>query len=98
MLFYNGKTHKLSNVYWHIPLNEKGKEEYLKPWSFTSDDGRFEMEFQPILDRAACINALVLKSDQHQVFGTYEGTVQCEGRPFKIAGLRGAAEVVRNRY
>jgi hypothetical protein len=63
MLFYNGKTHKLSNVYWHIPLNEKGKEEYLKPWSFTSDDGRFEMEFQPILDRAACINALVLKSD-----------------------------------
>ena len=99
MLFYNGKTHKLSNVYWHIPLNEKGKEEYLKPWSFTSDDGRFEMEFQPILDRAACINALVLKSDQHQVFGRFTGkAVLDDGKVISVKNLTGFAEKVYNRW
>ena len=99
MLFCNGRAHKLSNVYFNIPLNNDGKEEYLKPWTFTSDDGRFEMSFQPILDRAACINAFVIKSDQHQVFGRFTGkAVLDDGTEIRVNNLTGFAEKVYNRW
>ena len=48
MLFYDGVGHKLDDVTFHIP-----KGDYMKPWTFTSSDGRFEMDFRPVLDRAA---------------------------------------------
>ena len=54
MLFYGGKAHKLSQVRFHIPQRE-GRDDFLSPWRFTSDDGRFEMKFVPILDREMCI-------------------------------------------
>ena len=57
----------------HIPMAGK-REDYLAPWRFTSDDGRFEMDFAPILDRAACTDVKLIKSDQHQVFGRFTGT------------------------
>jgi len=99
MLFCNGRAHKLSNVYFNIPLNNDGKEEYLKPWTFTSDDGRFEMSFQPILDRAACINAFVIKSEQHQVFGRFTGkAVLDDGTEIRVNNLTGFAEKVYNRW
>lgn len=99
MLFYDGKAHKLSNVYWNIPLNENGKEDYLKPWTFTSDDGRFEMEFQPVLDRASCTSVLVIKSDQHQVFGRFTGkAVLDDGKVIEVKDLTGFAEKVYNRW
>ena len=98
MLFYGGKAHKLSQVCFHIPQRD-GKDDFLSPWRFTSDDGRFEMKFDPILDRAACTDVKLIKSDQHQVFGTFDGTVVLDdGTPFRIAGLQGSAEVVHNVY
>ena len=33
----------------NIPMKD-GKEDYLKPWTFTSSDSRFEMDFVPIID------------------------------------------------
>ena len=50
-LFYDGKIHKLDDVTFHIPADD-----YLKPWKFTSSDGRFEMDFQPIIDRSSYAN------------------------------------------
>ena len=49
------------------------KEIYCKPWKFTSSDGRFEMDFLPILDRSACLDYKLIVSDQHQVFGRMSG-------------------------
>lgn len=40
MLFYGGRAHKLSQVQFHIPMRD-GREDYLRPWTFTSDDGHF---------------------------------------------------------
>ena len=51
MLFYKGKAHKLGQVKFNIPGNEK---DFMSPWTFSSDDGRFEMDFVPVLDRASC--------------------------------------------
>jgi len=98
MVFYDGKAHKLSEVKFNIPV-KGGKDDFLSPWTFTSDDGRFEMDFEPILDRASRTKVLVLESDQHQVFGYFSGTVILDnGTKLTIDELIGFAEKVKNRW
>ena len=98
MLFYDGKAHKLSQVTFHIPMKD-GREDYMSPWTFSSDDGRFEMDFVPVLDRAACTSAGIIKSDQHQVFGRFSGTaVLDDGTRLDIHDLMGFAEKVENKW
>lgn len=93
MLFFNNKAHKLDQVKFHIP------DDYLKPWKFTSSDNRFEMDFVPILDRSDVTNALVIKSDQHQVFGRFTGTaILDDGRKIHLKDFIGFAEKVMNRW
>ena len=98
VLFYDGKIHKLSQVRFEIPIKD-GKEDYLAPWRFTSDDGRFEMTFEPVMDRSALTNLGVICSDQHQVFGRFSGTaVLDDGKEVHIEKLMGFAEKVRNKW
>lgn len=98
MLFVNGVAHKLSQVTFHIPT-QNGQTDYLAPWTFTSDDERFEMDFQPILDRSACTDAKLLLSDQHQVFGRYTGRVILDdGSVIAVRNLIGFAEKVHNKW
>ncbi|MDY3280289.1 MAG: DUF2804 family protein [Eubacteriales bacterium] len=98
MLFYNGRAHKLSLVAFEIPM-KNGREDYLAPWRFTSDNGRFEMDFTPLLDRAACTDFKLLCSDQHQVFGHFTGTaILDDGSPVRVNRLLGFAEKVRNKW
>ena len=94
MLFYDGKCHKLDDVTFHIP-----KDDYMKPWKFTSSDGRFEMDFEPVLDRAAKISAVVIASDQHQVFGKMSGKAVLDNGMFiELKDFMCFAEDVHNRY
>ena len=94
ILFYDGKAHKLDDVTFHIP--ESG---YTDPWKFTSSDGRFEMDFVPVLDRAAKIDFKALVSDQHQVFGKMSGrAVLDDGTELAIRDVMCFAEKVHNRY
>lgn len=98
MLFYDGKAHKLSRITFNIPMKD-GKEDYLSPWTFTSDDGRFEMNFIPVLDRAAKMDFLLLGSDQHQVFGRFSGkAVLDDGSVLEVKDLPGFAEKVYNKW
>lgn len=99
MLFYNGICHKLDNVAFNIPLDEKGKEDYLNDWSFTSNDGRFELKFKPILDRSAIIDIKLMCSKQHQVFGRFTGYVVLDdGTKVEIKDEIGFAEKVHNKW
>ncbi len=99
MIFYNGVGHKLEDITMHIPMDSKGNESYLEPWRFTSSDGRFEMNFVPIIDRASCTNALVILSDQHQVFGKFTGkAVLDDGTVIEVKDFLGMAEKVRNKW
>ena len=78
----------------HIPENS-----YTGPWRFSSSDGRFEMDFQPVLDRAAKIDLKLLVSDQHQVFGKMSGrAVLDDGTPVELKDVMCFAEKVHNRY
>ena len=94
VLFYNEKVHKLEDVTFHIP--ESG---YMDPWKFTSSDGRFEMDFVPVLDRAAKLDFKLLVSDQHQVFGRMSGrAILDDGTEINIKDVLCFAEKVHNRY
>ena len=96
MLFYKGKAHKLSRVTFHIPGGEK---DYLSPWTFDSDDGRFTMDFVPVLDRASCTDLKLIKSDQHQVFGRFTGSaILDDGTEIRVRDFPGFAEKVENKW
>lgn len=93
VIFYDGKVHKLDDITFHIG------DSYTDPWTFTSSDGRFEMEFFPIIDRAACLDFKVLLSDQHQVFGRMNGyAVLDDGTKVYIKDFLCFAEKVHNKY
>lgn len=94
MLFYRNKAHKLNQVQFNIP-----DDSYTKPWTFTSDDGRFEMDFAPVIDRQNLTNALVIMTDQHQVFGRFTGkAVLDDGTVIELDNFMGFAEKVRMKY
>jgi hypothetical protein len=94
VLFYDGVIHKLDEISFHIPENS-----FLAPWTFTSNDDRLRLSFQPCVDRSSDINALVIKSVQHQVFGYFSGdTVLDDGRIIRLDHFPGFAEDVFNRW
>lgn len=94
VLFYDGTAHKLDDITFNIP-----EDDFYKPWTFTSSDGRFEMDFEPIIDRASLTDVKVIISDQHQVFGKMSGTaILDDGTKLEIKDLICFAEKVRNKY
>ena len=94
VLFCDGKAHKLDDVFFNIP--ESG---YTDKWTFTSSDGRFETTFEPVLDRAACMDFKIVASDQHQVFGRMSGkAILDDGTEIKLRDVMCFAEKVHNKY
>lgn len=97
MLFYRGKAHKLDQVTFHIPATADGRDGYLLPWRISDNLGRVNLTFAPVVDRAALTDFKLLKSDQHQVFGHFDGTVVLDdGTVLTLPHLMGFAEKVTN--
>ena len=98
MFFYDDEVIKLDDVLFDIPMKD-GKEDYLKPWNFTSKDGRINLVFEPILDRHSNSNVLVISSNQHQVFGKFSGSIQVNPkRKIEFKNMMGFAEKVMNKW
>ncbi len=98
IIFYDGVGHKLDDITFNIP-KVNGEYDYMSPWTFSSSDGRFEMEFTPILDRAACMDFKVIVSDQHQVFGRMSGhAILDDGTKIEVKDMLMFAERVHNKY
>jgi hypothetical protein len=94
MVFYGGRAHKLEEIEFHIDPND-----YMAPWKITSSDGRFEMDFEPVLNRHSDIKLLAISSIQNQLFGYYSGKlILDDGRALKVDRLLGLAEDVRNTW
>ena len=98
MFFYDKEAFKLEDVVFNIPKNEKGKLDFLSDWTMKSESGDIDLVFHPFLDRASNTNALIIQSDQHQVFGKFEGIIKVEGKEYHIENLIGFAEMVKNRW
>lgn len=99
MLFYNGKSHKIDEVTFNIPKKEDGTEDYMKDWTFTSNDGKFEMDFKPLIDRYEPFDLKVFAMIPHQVFGYFTGKAILEDGTQVILGSKlGFAEKVHNKW
>lgn len=92
--FIDGKMTKLDRVQFTYDTSN-----YLKPWYFSSNDGKLELTFQPFFDRVAGTNIVIIKSKVHQLFGTYSGTVMTDaGEKIPVQGLIGWAEEHKARW
>lgn len=94
VLFWDGHIHKLDRVEFQIP-----PDSFLKPWRFVSSDHRFDMDFEPTLDRHSRTDIGILRTVQHQVFGTFTGTALLDdGTPVRLDHFPGFAEKVLNQW
>jgi hypothetical protein len=71
----------------------------MRPWRVTDPGGRLDLELTPRFDKHSKTDALVLRTETHQVFGTWAGTfVTDSGDTIRFAGLQGFAEESRARW
>ena len=94
-IIYDGVVHKFDRLDFDIP-----EEGYMsRPWHIVSNDGRFDMEFVPLMDRKAEADLTYPGSNQHQVFGYYTGTcVLDDGTVLEVKDFFGFAEEVQNNW
>ena len=99
MFFLDGVCHKLDQIDFGIGKLADGSWDLMHTWHMTSNDGRFELAFEPFIDRSDYIKAGPILSDQHQVYGILDGNIVLDdGSDFPIHGLHGSAEVVHNKW
>ena len=93
VLFIDGKVHKLGRVQFDIPGNP------MEPWTISSQKHTVEGLFTPTLDRKADIDMKVIRSNQHQYFGTFSGTLCTEdGRMIELKDFPCSFEDIINQY
>lgn len=96
VIVYDGKVHKFDRIdSFDIPA-----EGYLaRPWHIVSNDGRFDMQFVPMMDRKSEADLTYPGSNQHQVFGRYNGKVVLDdGTVIEVTDFFGFAEEVGNNW
>ncbi|KQZ61501.1 hypothetical protein ASD67_20025 [Sphingopyxis sp. Root1497] len=95
MLFVDGRAHKLDEVTFHMPEGPPDSGN----WRFSSNDGRFEIDFAPAVNRWAKVDAGMVRTEQDQVFGWFSGRVILDdGTAMTVRDLPGFAEKVWNRW
>jgi len=93
-ILYDGRIHKLEDVTFHF-----NPDKHLEPWHFTSSDKRLELTMNPILDRQSNFDFKIIKSIQHQVFGTVSGWVVLDsGQRLELNQVLGMTEQVLNQW
>ena len=95
-VFFDGKAHKIGAV--DVKTFPK-PDQYMLPWIFVSEDGRFNVKMQPFYDHHSDLNALVMRMHSHQVHGLWNGTVTLDdGRVIEIKDFYAFCEYVENRW
>lgn len=88
-------------------LNKIGEElrwdyswdEPMRPWHVTDSRGELDLVLTPRYDKHSRVNALVLATEVHQVFGTWSGHVTADdGTRHHLDGIQGFAEESRSRW
>lgn len=71
----------------------------LLPWRVHHPDGSLDLTLEPRHDRHAKVQALLVATEVHQVFGSWTGhATTAEGREVHVRGIPGFAEESRSRW
>jgi len=74
-------------------------EDPMRPWHVTDAGGELDLTLTPRYDKHTRVNALVLRTEVHQAFGTWSGHVTAEdGTRHHVDGIQGFAEESRSRW
>ena len=74
-------------------------ERPLDPWRVRHPDGSLDLVLAPVHDRHSAVQAVVLATEVHQVFGTWTGHVTAEdGTVQHVEAIPGFAEESRSRW
>ena len=85
-LILDGRIHKLAGVEFDYDPGD-----FMRPWTMRSE--RVDLTFTPVVERRARTNLLVIRSEVHQMFGTYSGTMTDDaGARHSVDGVVGWAE------
>ncbi len=86
----NGRLTKIhEDVVWTY-----NRKRYMEPWTMrTSGSDRVSLVFEPLFERTAKTNALLIRSEVHQMIGRFRGRIVSEdGEAIVLDGLLGWAE------
>lgn len=93
MLFYNGKADKIGEI------KVVHDDDWMKPWHFIDEDGRFDMTMTPIHDNYTNMRVGPVGNVCHQVFGNWKGkAVLGNGKGIDINNMTAFCEFSDNRW
>ena len=88
IIFYDGKAHKIDEVTFHHENRDPAK-----PWTFTSNDDRFNMVLKPTIPKRTKINFGIITSDSSVIHGLYTGDLVLDnGETIHVEDMSGHAE------
>ncbi|MFW9829314.1 MAG: DUF2804 domain-containing protein [Candidatus Thorarchaeota archaeon] len=94
IIFYNGKAHKIDEVRFHHENRDP-----TKPWKFTSNDNRFNMDLEPIIPHKEKLNFGFIYLNSSILHGLYSGEfVLDNGEKIQINNMLGHAEDIYWRW
>lgn len=94
IMYLNGKAMKLGRIDYDIDTKD-----YMKPWSFKEENGRFEMVMTPLYDKIADTRLGLIQMYCHQLFGYYNGYVILDdGSKLEIKNMLAFCEHAHNRW
>ncbi|MCA9604031.1 MAG: DUF2804 domain-containing protein [Myxococcales bacterium] len=86
----DGRLHKISEDV----VFDYARDRFIDPWRLRTASGSVDLRFVPFHERASRIHLGVLRSEVHQCFGRFEGTLG----EHRLDGLLGWAEEHRARW
>lgn len=93
-VFCDGVLHKLGEVPWTWD-----KKDAMQPWSFKSEDGRFDVVLKPAFDQSNATNLGVFSTKTSKAQGTVSGRVVLDdGTVLELTGLQAFAEYSVRRW
>jgi len=92
-ILVGGKLHKLRDV-----KIDYDPQDRMRPWTFTSDDGRLDLKFRPIFHQDDKQQMLIASTELHKIHGYFSGKLVLGGQPIQVDGLLGFAEHMAQRW
>lgn len=93
VLKIDGRLHKISQeLDWQYD-----RDDFMKPWRIRGD--QVDLVFTPEYDRYSNFDRLIVRSKEHQCFGSFSGTVSDgNGTRYRVSEIFGWAEEVARRW
>lgn len=92
-ILVDDKLYKLRDV-----ACEYDPADRMKPWKFTSDDGRLSLAFNPIYHQQAKQDTPIASTELHKIHGKYSGKLVLDGKTIEVKDLLGFAEHMSQRW